>query len=441
VLDLFEQNISKMILEGDFSPRIAVAVSGGSDSVALLLLANEWAQFFGATIIALTVDHQMRDDSLSDCLFVKDLCKKHAIECHILSWHHDIIASNIQAKAREARYILLTDFCKKLDILYLCVGNHADDVVENFFLRLMRSSGIFGLSLKDVVFVNNVAILRPLLCFKKADCIKFLQSKKIHWREDITNQNHKFTRNRVRTELAFLANQDSIISTQFHLGKIADTVVRDSLLEVMANCVFISEMGYASIEFGLIDQAYQELQYLVLAHVLTIVRGTNKTPSLKSLKMIWDQLKCKDNAAANLHGCLISRYSHKVFIIRSFGKEDVSGSRLTDYVLWDKRFSIDLLLSRENLGNDYLIDRLRSSDFESAAFILSDFSAFSQTDIAGCKLLYRKFLESLPIIRDENGFIVSFPHACYYSEKGQVLKNSVKVSFTPCFVSRFVHFF
>ena len=83
-----------MILEGDFSPRIAVAVSGGSDSVALLLLANEWAQFFGATIIALTVDHQMRDDSFSDCLFVKDLSVVKMIEnCHGLEryYEHELV--------------------------------------------------------------------------------------------------------------------------------------------------------------------------------------------------------------------------------------------------------------------------------------------------------------------------------------------------------------
>ena len=427
-----------MILEGHQSPRVGVAVSGGSDSVAHLLLANEWAKSFGATIIALTVDHQIREDSLSDCLFVQRLCEKFKIECHILSWRHKTIASNFQAKAREARYLLLTDFCKKLDILYLCVGHHIDDVVENFFLRLMRGAGIFGLSLKSVTFVNNVMIMRPLLSFRKSECVEFLQNQRVEWREDLSNQNQKFTRNKVRSQLVSFTNQEAVISTQSHLGEIADTIIRDSLLEIMSRCVFISELGYSSIEFSLISDACQELQYFVIAHVLTIVRGTNRPPSFKSVKMVWNKVKDRNNIFINLHGCIIARYFDQVFVIRSFGKVDVTSARLTDYVLWDKRFSVDLLLPKEDSGFSYSIDRLRSEDFDAPLDILN---SFTQVSFARFKLLYRQFLESLPVIRDENGSIVGIPHACYYSEKGQILRSNVRVSFTPCFVSRFVHFF
>ncbi len=441
MISLFKQNISQMILQGHQSPRVAVAVSGGSDSVALLILAQEWAKFCGSTIVALTVDHQIRDDSLSDCLFVKQLCEKLKIECHILSWHHKTITSNLQAKAREARYLLLTDFCKKLDILYLCVGHHLDDALENFFLRLMRGSGIFGLSLRDVTFVNNVMIMRPLLLFKKSECVEFLQSQNIDWREDFSNQSHKFTRNKVRSQLASLTNQDSIISTQSHLGEIADTVVRDSFLEIMATSVFISELGYAAIALSLIDKACQELQYLVVAHVLTMIRGTDKSPSVKSVKMVWNRIKDRNKIFINLHGCIIARYLEQVFVIRSFGKEDVTSARLTDYVLWDKRFSVDLLLSKEDSGSFYSIDRLRFKNFDTFENVLNSLNDSTQVSFTQFKPLYRRFLESLPVIRDENDAILSIPHACYYSEKGQILRNNVRVKFTPCFVSRFVHFF
>ncbi len=429
-----------MLLRGDCFPRVAIAVSGGSDSIALLILANEWAKSCGAQIIVLTVDHQMRDDSFSDCLFVKDLATRLGIGSYILSWKHENITSNLQARARKARYLLLTNFCKELGIVYLCLGHHSDDVVENFFLMLMRGSGIFGLSMKDVTFVNNVMILRPLLSFKKTDCITLLRDRKIEWREDSSNQNHKFTRNKVRSQLTDLHVAEGVISTQSHLDKIADSVVRNAFLEIIANCVFISEFGYSVIDIDLINNACEELQYLVIAHALTIIRGIDRSPSFKSVKLLWNKIKTEKVVSTNLHGCVVIKQGLQAFIMRSFGKEDVPSVRLTDYVLWDKRFSVELLLPKDYLGVPYLVDRLRSRDFELFG-ILYNLSNFSNIDLTRSKFLYRKFLESLLVIRNESGAIVGVPHACYYSEEGRILHNAVRVRFTPCFISRLVHFF
>ena len=100
---------------------IAVGVSGGIDSLSLLLLLNEWAKKYNSQIFAITVDHQLRAESTKEARYVHDICEKFNINHTILSWEHDNESlSNIEANAREARYNLISKYCKENNIKYLC---------------------------------------------------------------------------------------------------------------------------------------------------------------------------------------------------------------------------------------------------------------------------------------------------------------------------------
>jgi tRNA(Ile)-lysidine synthase len=431
LLHLFSCNLKRMIFEMDISPSIAVGISGGSDSVALLLLAKEWADFCGGKVVALSVDHGLRADSLKDCIFVQNLCNSLNVDCHILTVNWTSIpTSNIQARAREARYALMTDFCKSFNILYLCVGHHEDDVAENFLLRLMRSSGIFGLSMRENVFVNNVMIMRPLLSFKKSDCVKFLMKRGIEWREDASNKNETFMRNRVRLQLGSIIEDSAVIATQKHLKCLADTIVRNSFLDLMSDYVFISELGYAQIECDLERSASKELQYLIVSHLLATIRGANKLPRLESVRYVWN--KIFSLSSATLHGCRLIRYEDHIFIIRDFGKEEVQSPRLTDNVLWDKRFLIES--KGLNLDEYWSVTRLSAQDF----LLLAGFLNRLHCQLNGS--LRRYVLSSLPIIKNELGEVVCVPHASYYAGLGRCLIDKVSVKFYSSFVSPFVHF-
>ncbi len=181
--------------------KIAAAISGGPDSLALAylfkcyLLKNKLnGKFF-------IVDHKLRKNSSRESKSVKYFLKKFNINCEILEWKGKKPKSNIQSVARSYRYDLLKKVCKKYNIKTLLIGHHIDDLYENFFIRLLRGSGLRGLSsfgetVKDEK--NNITILRPLINFDKKDLIYI--SKKVFnfFVEDPSNKDLKFQRSRIR---------------------------------------------------------------------------------------------------------------------------------------------------------------------------------------------------------------------------------------------------
>ena len=153
--------------------KIGVAISGGPDSLALAflvkcfqLLNNLDAKFF-------IVDHRLRKESSKEAKLTKLLLKKFDIDCKIFKWRGKKPSSNIQSIARNERYKLLKKACKKNNIKHLLIGHHIDDLYENFFIRLLRGSGLKGLSSfgEPIREEDNFFILRPLIQFKKEDLV------------------------------------------------------------------------------------------------------------------------------------------------------------------------------------------------------------------------------------------------------------------------------
>ena len=175
ILKIFNQ----FLKSNDISKNIAVAVSGGPDSLALAYLAKCFALKKDIIIKCYIVNHKLRKNSSSEALFVKDILKKIGINCKILNWNGKKPTSNIQSKARDKRYSLLASECKKDNIKNLLVGHHSDDLLENFLIRIVRGSGLNGLiSFNKNARYNDqkLNILRPLLDVEKKDLIT--QSRK-----------------------------------------------------------------------------------------------------------------------------------------------------------------------------------------------------------------------------------------------------------------------
>ena len=145
-----------------------IAVSGGPDSLALAALAKAYNFKNRCKIYYALVDHNLRSNSSKEAQSVKKLLKKHQIKLTILKNKMKII-NNVQSKAREVRYDLLTKFCKQKKIKTILTAHNLEDQVETFFIRLSRGSGLQGLSsMKEVnKITNNVNLSRPLLDCKK----------------------------------------------------------------------------------------------------------------------------------------------------------------------------------------------------------------------------------------------------------------------------------
>ena len=151
---------------------LAVAVSGGPDSLALAYLAKCYAIKKNIKIYYFIVDHRLRSESSLEATNIKFFLKSIDINCEILKWNGKKPTKNIQAIARNKRYSLLINQCKKKDIKHLLLGHHLNDVLENFLIRIVRGSGLNGLISFNKISKyrdQNINILRPLLDIEKKD--------------------------------------------------------------------------------------------------------------------------------------------------------------------------------------------------------------------------------------------------------------------------------
>ena len=128
------------------APRIAVAVSGGPDSLALCLLADRWARARGGAAFGLTVDHGLRLESAAEAAQVRRWLAGRAIARRTLRWKGGHTHSAVQEQARAARLALLTGWCRRAGVLHLLLGHQREDQAETALQRLVRGSGIDGLA-------------------------------------------------------------------------------------------------------------------------------------------------------------------------------------------------------------------------------------------------------------------------------------------------------
>ncbi len=192
------------------APVLAMGVSGGGDSMALLCLADFWARPQGGRVIALTVDHQLRVESAAEAKQVAQWCQALGIEHHILNWAGNKPTTAIQANARQVRYDLLETFCRQQHILHLLTAHHQDDQAETVFLRFIKGSSLIGLAgMQAVNYRDHLRLLRPLLTIPKSRLLKTCYEFGQPYIEDPSNDNLRFTRVRIRKILAELNDETS----------------------------------------------------------------------------------------------------------------------------------------------------------------------------------------------------------------------------------------
>ena len=178
--------------------KYVVAVSGGSDSLALAALAKSYQFYKKTKFYYVLVDHNLRKNSNSEAKKVKRYLKKN-ISLRIFLNKKKIV-KNIQAEARNIRYEILSDFCKKNNIKIILTGHNLEDQVETFLIRLSRGSGLRGLSaMRPLSKINNqVSLFRPLLDTKKKILIKISKNIFGTYIKDPSNRNKKYLRTKVR---------------------------------------------------------------------------------------------------------------------------------------------------------------------------------------------------------------------------------------------------
>jgi tRNA(Ile)-lysidine synthase len=203
-------------------PALLLAVSGGPDSVALMLLAAKWSRRPKAEKIAVaTVDHGLRPESLEEALRVGEWAKALGFRHHLLRWEGPKPATRLQERAREARYALLCGCAREIDPeCAMVTAHHADDQAETILFRLTRGSGVAGLAgMAPTSIRNGVRLLRPLLNIAKSEREDVCASAGQAFVRDPTNENEAFARARLRALNATLAAQGLDAHSLLRLGR------------------------------------------------------------------------------------------------------------------------------------------------------------------------------------------------------------------------------
>jgi tRNA(Ile)-lysidine synthase len=196
-------------------PVLVLAVSGGPDSTALMLLAARWRGDLKKkpTLIAVTVDHGLRKESKQEAVAVARLARKLKITHRTLRWNGRKPSAGLQNAARMARYQLLGSVARKAGAAHILTAHTLDDQAETVLIRMSRGSGLTGLgamtrmAMLPVDAEHAITLVRPLLDISKARLIATLRAAKIVYAEDPSNQDPKFARVRLRSLMNALANE------------------------------------------------------------------------------------------------------------------------------------------------------------------------------------------------------------------------------------------
>ncbi len=390
---------------------IAVAVSGGADSMALVLLADAWAKQHNGRIIALTVDHGLRPESATEADTVHSWLTQRKIEHHILRWEGDKPSSNLQSLAREARYALMTSWCKQHQITYLLTAHHQQDQAETVLLRLERGSGVDGLSGIPVQTERDgIILLRPLLLLTPEQLRLYLHEQNQNWIEDPSNQNTRFSRVRMRQWLAQQEDKALITSrladTAHHLSR-TRSYLEEQTHHAFQTSVTLHPEGYALFTP---HDYHEEIGLRLLSLLLRLISGHDQKPRFEQLWHLYQALQQPDTYTAHtLEGCLIAPYQGKILFCREYAALPASYAiESGSFLRWDNRFDLKITL---HTPLPLTIVPLGQEGYLAWKKEFSSHSAFETIQRLPKFVLY-----GLPVVRSlEN--IVAIPHIQYKDER------------------------
>lgn len=324
---------------GGFEPRplLAVGVSGGPDSLALIILADRWARARGGVAWGLVVDHRLRPESTAEARQVAGWLAARGIPHAGLVWREEKPATRIQERAREARYRLLAEWCAEHGCIHLMTAHHSDDQVETYLIRRRAQSGIDGLAgMSAVRELRGLRLVRPLLAVPKARLIAFLAAEGQDYVEDPSNRNPAFERARLRLE-AERENVEPVITT-IRANADARIAREKELAALLARAVALHPGGFALIEPETIAAA-GEVGERALARVVTVLGGAPYPVRRERLRRLREALAETPRRARTLGGCRFVPWRGRVLALREASRVAApvtvapGGS-----VLWDRRF-------------------------------------------------------------------------------------------------------
>ena len=321
-------------------PLIAVAVSGGPDSLALLLLAQRWARQRGGEARALTVDHGLRPESAEEARVVAGWLAARGIPHEILVWSGDKPMSGLQEAAREARYRLLAQWCRAHGVLHLLIAHHREDQGETYLIRRRAGSGTDGLAgMSAVRELAGCRLVRPLLSVPPARLRALLAEEGQPFLCDPSNLNPAFERARLRA--AATSADDNIEQIRAHGRRRID---REAALDqVLAHAASLHPAGFAVLDPSVLFEVDAELAERLLGRVAAFIGAARYPARRERLARLRAGLAARPDRARTLGLCRFVPWRGRLLVLREPAAASAPvrlepGANL----IWDRRFAVDL---------------------------------------------------------------------------------------------------
>ena len=348
------------------APLVAVAVSGGPDSLALALLADRWARRRGGDVCALSVDHQLRPESGAELERVAGWLAARSIRQEILVWAGEKPRRRIQETARAVRYRLLAEWCRAQGCLHLLTGHHRDDQFETYLLRREAGSGRDGLAgMSAIREIEGCRVLRPLLDVPKARLLATLATEGQPFVSDPSNRNPAFARTRLRLNAA-LGDRDRIAGEMEARG--CERARREHKHNaLLAHAVSLHPAGFAALNKAALLAAPPDLAERALSALLFALGGGRYPPRRSAAVHMLRVLRGEARGGRTLGGCQLVEWRGRILVLRELA---AAASPVVvepgAVVLWDRRFEASApatgpRLTLGYLGYDGVIDLHRKS--------------------------------------------------------------------------------
>ncbi|MBK18722.1 MAG: tRNA lysidine(34) synthetase TilS [Rhodospirillaceae bacterium] len=408
------------------NPVIAVAYSGGADSTALAILASRWVNRRGGMIYALTIDHGLRPESAAEARMAQNRARKLGLSGAILRWQNHNPTTGIQNAARQARYDLMTRWCRRKGILHLLLGHHQEDQAETLLHRLGRHTGSDGLAgMAGIRETADIRLLRPCLHVSRERLRAVAVKNNVEWVEDPSNSDPAFARVRLRNLLPALENEqisaDALAESARKQAQVRQSMERHTAAAVAEN-VELNVLGYARVRLEiLLNDA--EVSRRILERLLGTIGGNFYPARRKSLEnLLYDIRKSGLAKPRTLAGCRIFRKKGDIFVAREARRCEEKSVFNGNWTDWDGRFRLRIN-NFKGIGRRKFFIRALQGNFSRKMAKNSECFQFPNLNSA--------VRSSLPSIWDHQG-LVCVPHLGY----GRTTRNPasvvrVQVEFLP----------
>ena len=322
---LNQKKISKIYNEFSSSLKevkdnLAVAISGGPDSLALAYLTKCYSLKNKIKVKYYIVNHNLRKESSEEAETVKKVLKKINIQCTIINWNGKKPSKNIQATARDKRYSLLSQVCKKNNIRYLLLGHHLNDLFENFLIRMVRGSGLNGLisfSKNTKYRGQDLNIMRPLLNLEKKDLIYVSNKVFSFFVKDPSNINEDYKRTRIRKLLNSLEKEGlDVRKLKLTINNLKDS---DKSIKfyvdrnLKKNVVFVKRKNIYILDNNFFDQSH-EIIFRSLTNLIQKLGNKYYPVRGKSINELIKKINDKSLIKVTLGGCYAERVNKTILI-------------------------------------------------------------------------------------------------------------------------------